>query len=51
MRNKDDEIELLAMSLKNARTELDREKLINLSVKPKKVNIRVFLIQIHLNLT
>lgn len=36
MRGKDDEIELLTMSLRNARSELDKEKLVNLSTRPKK---------------
>jgi hypothetical protein len=36
IRNKDDEIEYLKESLKNAKTELEREKLLNTAIKQKK---------------
>jgi hypothetical protein len=38
-RSKDDEIEFLKESLKNAKNELDREKLVNAAIKNKKVSL------------
>ncbi len=42
LRNKDDEIEYLKESLKNAKSELDKERLLNTAIKQKKVKIIVF---------
>jgi hypothetical protein len=36
-RNKEDEIEYLKESLRNAKSELEREKLLNAAVKQKRV--------------
>ena len=36
-RNKEDEIEYLKESLRNAKSELEREKLLNTAIKQKKV--------------
>ena len=38
-RNKEDEIEYLKESLRNAKSELEREKLLNAAIKQKRVSL------------
>jgi hypothetical protein len=42
-RNKEDEIEYLKESLRNAKSELEREKLLNTAIKQKRVSLNAWI--------